>query len=121
MTGYNGYTNYETFTVKLYIDNTVAQYHHWNREAEALWVNNRDPAIAASNTVRLLLADRLKETFDCTDYMKIEGVYQSLLTAALEKVNWIEIADDILEDYCPGYKPRKKEHRNEDHPKNDHT
>lgn len=104
---YNGWTNYETWNVKLWLDNDQGTQEYWNERATEIY--NSPAAIVKTNdgftrTERavLLLAESLK--FDLDDSMhdmgvpKLNGFYADLLNTALSEVNWHEIAESFLED-----------------------
>jgi len=77
---YNGWTNYETWIVALWIDND----HQYWRERAAKYKDR--PGI---------LADKLRESLS---EHELEGMHADLLNAALNRVNWQEIASHLLED-----------------------
>jgi len=70
---YNGWTNYETRTVKLWMDNEESSYRYWGAVANEAW-EEANP-----------LADQV-------------STWSDLLGAALSAVNWSEIANSLLED-----------------------
>lgn len=104
---YNGWTNYETWAVALWIDNERGSYDYWREEAkrhrkeapicrqvaEQIWT----PKQAA----RFNLADQLKEEMEDGSPIKEASVYADLLGAALGEVDWQEIAGNILEGLEP--------------------
>jgi len=97
-TTYNGWKNYQTWGVKLWLDNdegsqemqreALAQakmeklHEYWNRE----------------QTTRYTLADILKDTVQ--DMMPDLGasMFADLLGSALDLVDWNEIAENIMSD-----------------------
>jgi hypothetical protein len=85
---YNGWENYETWIVKLWIDRKESWYDHWRVRAEELKEEGGD--------IMLLLSEELKYAFDDGDPLKEEGVFTDLLNSALSEVNWDEIAGSIL-------------------------
>lgn len=99
---YNGWTNYETWAVALWIDSERASYECWRQAAaqarrEAPTCRQvADGIWSEENAARFLLADWLKE--DITDAAPLTeaNVYSDLLNAALAEVNWQEIADHWL-------------------------
>jgi hypothetical protein len=88
---YNGWTNYETWCVNLWIDNEEHSQRYWQRQAEeALWAyEGPDDAVP-------ILAEWLQD-WHAEGKPKAEGVYGDLLRAALSEVNWHEIARHYIE------------------------
>lgn len=82
MSGYNGYTNYETWCVCLWIGNDQADYMFWREQARGVTPGE--------------LARTLEAHFEeCAP--AAAGVYADLLTHALGRVDWYEVADAIME------------------------
>lgn len=107
MSDYNGWTNYETWAVKLWMDNDRGSYEYWKETAEACWAEAEDKSpnqfMTKAENARLLLSDRLKDEHDSGSehpvFAAAEGtVYADLLNAALSEVNWHEIAESLLAD-----------------------
>jgi hypothetical protein len=104
-TRYNGWTNYETWAVALWMDNeqgTQEYFHDMAREAIA---NNADkapnPFSNDPNTnVRYELVQRLKAHYDeeAEQFMANQAsVFADLINSALGSVNWYEIANHLLD------------------------
>jgi hypothetical protein len=89
--GYQGWTNYETWVVKLWIDNEENSYNYWQERAKELKEEGGE-------LITLGLADELKEAFDEGNPLEEAGVYTDLLYSALGEVNWYEISESILEE-----------------------
>lgn len=81
---YNGWTNYETWATKLWMDNDEGLYLYWKERAGATVHAHK-------------LADELKE-WHIDNMPEIDGLYNDLLHGALSEVNWYEIAEALMED-----------------------
>lgn len=106
-TTYNGWTNYETWAVKLWMDNDQGSYSYWQETTREVWAETDDKSpnqfCNHIDNARIMLADRLKDAHDSQSehpvFAAAEGsVYADLLNAALSEVNWHEIASSLLED-----------------------
>jgi hypothetical protein len=86
---YNGWANYETWAVKLWLDNEEASYRYWAEEARS-W-HGRDDAARG-------LARQLEEEVTEAAPLEDASLYSDLLRAALSEVDWFEIAESYLGD-----------------------
>ena len=83
---YNGYTNRETWLVCLWINNDENAQRHWL-------------TIAADITDRGKLADFVEATYqDQLDSQDHTGMWLDLFGTALARVDWLEVADNLLSD-----------------------
>lgn len=99
---YNGWTNYETWLVKLWLDNEESTYKFVralteihktpNELADALkeYVEENIPSLSTLSTVEA--ATKAHPVPD-------SGMYSDLLNAALSEVNWFEIAEAYVADF----------------------
>ena len=97
---YNGWTNYETWLVNMWIDNDEGSSDMWRERA--------DEAIAATDDTDSFedrkanavaeLSDTMKAEFeDGAESLGLTGFWVDLMNGALSEVNWNEIARHILE------------------------
>ena len=108
-TEYNGWANYETWAVNLWLTNERGTVDYWREQASCEWeragVNPENwPHWTRSVAARYNLADSLKdELTDSKDEM-LEGakatctLWADLLGAAMSEVDWQEIAGAFLDD-----------------------
>jgi hypothetical protein len=90
---YNGWTNYETWNVKLWIDNDQCTQAHWLERAKDV------ASIEDANFAPFSLANELENMFDeGSPLQENASCYSDLLRAALGRVEWIEIARSLIED-----------------------
>ncbi|MGH8235391.1 MAG: DUF7249 family protein [Steroidobacteraceae bacterium] len=93
---YNGWKNYETWNVALWIDNEQGSHEYWQERTREILADadcEKDDAASA-------LADALEEWCDeMRDHgSTTEGMFGDLLTHALGQVYWREIAENWLSD-----------------------
>ena len=98
---YQGWTNYETWAVKLHMDNEQSSQEYWaeraQEEAEAAEADEfgtTKERMAVRN-----LAASLKEYHE-EGVPDLAGFAGDLLMAALGSVNWYEIAESMLEAHA---------------------
>jgi len=119
---YNGWANYETWCVHLWLTNEEGSYRYWSEEAERQSKEARrceevrDGIWTVAEASRFRLADQLKEHIgeasplsdgDCSLYM-------DLLNAALCEVDWAEVAEAFLEEVEPDDEPEEDDQAKED-------
>ncbi len=97
---YNGWYNYETWLVNLWIDNEQGSQEYWqDRAIEAYRQVSRSSDNRAADAA-VDLADQLKDSFEeqAGELTGVTGFWSDLLNGALSEVNWREIAEHMVED-----------------------
>lgn len=89
MEQYNGWKNYETWLVNLWIDNDGAA-EHWRERAEEV----RDVSD---------LADEIQEyyTEQAEQVIPYQGMFNDLFNSALREVSWYDIAEHYISELEP--------------------
>lgn len=106
---YNGWTNYETWNVKLWMYNDQGSYQHYEQLAKDVYDGAQaEPSFTKLERAGISLAEMLKREFEeaWQEIMEAAGkhihlsssVWADLMGAALSEVNWMEIANALLED-----------------------
>jgi hypothetical protein len=119
-TTYNGWKNYETWNVKLWLDNDQGTAEYWAEVAEQIFEDATEVQYRTkSESARYDLADQLKDELEdqnplnnppptWSDEVPSASMWHDLLGAAFSEVDWHEIANAFLEDIDCGYRPREK-------------
>lgn len=92
---YNGWTNYETWLVNLWLDNGGSG-EHWREYTEEHVGDGAERDDAVDH-----IADQIKAEHDealAEIIPEGSGVFQDLLSASLREVNWHEIAAHYVDD-----------------------
>lgn len=93
---YNGYTNYETWLVSLWFDNTPGYY------ADVMDTLKRVRAEAPADKIRGELADAIEEYLTeiiADDQDKVSGISSDYLGRLVSKCDYFELADNLIRDY----------------------
>jgi len=102
---YNGYSNYETWAVQLWIDNTESKSAYWRRLAEEVYNHQASEQVHFSKIedATCILAEKLKEKHNdqmeriLNDANVTGTVWADLLNASVCAVNFGEIAKNLME------------------------
>ena len=91
---YQGYTNYPTWAVSLWLGNDEGSYSQWDDRAQEL-ANKHGKEDAVYK-----LAEELKDEVMEGDPLS-GSMYSDMLSWATGLVNWNDIAENMLEDIEP--------------------
>jgi HicB-like antitoxin of HicAB toxin-antitoxin system len=95
---YNGWSNYQTWNVNLWIDNDPGRFDYWYSTAKSIFESAvAEPPISRAERARFVLADRLKQITTDRAPVLVASCYSDLLTSALGLVNWDEIAEKMID------------------------
>ena len=95
---YNGWTNYETWVVKLWMDNDEGSYRSFGQMAEESYRNATGEPEERLEDAASALAEELKAAHEENYPLDSGNVFDDLLSASMSEVNWYEIAESMLED-----------------------
>ncbi len=97
---YNGWKNYETWNVALWIDNDQGAYHMRQEWAQESWNEaEADRTFTREEVAKSSLAAKIKEYMEENNPLADEAsTYSDLLSAALSEVDYYEIAENWLDD-----------------------
>ena len=91
---HEGWTNYETWAVKLHMDNEEPSYLHWKERTEEVADEEKDRDDAITE-----LAHELENEHQET-LPELQGFAGDLLQGAFSEVNWHEIAESLIGEYA---------------------
>jgi hypothetical protein len=105
---YNGWTNYETWCVGVWIDNDEPIYREVTALAQETWDESGGLSAYAKFTGNEIFDREQKATYTLSDALKKKfedekpemgaTVWADLLDCALDEVNWKELAEHFLEN-----------------------
>jgi hypothetical protein len=95
---YNGWKNYETWLVGLWLDNEEGSYSHWDDRAREIYIDSAATAYSTRKEVASSdLAQEIQESVEEANPLPQSGLYTDMLNAAMGEVDWYEIADHYLD------------------------
>jgi hypothetical protein len=98
---YNGWTNYETWVVNLWMSNDQGSDEYYRELAQETYNRaDSEKSFTRDEVAIRNLADTLEGEFDerQSELVGVTGVFADLLNAAISEVNWHEIAEHYIAD-----------------------
>ncbi len=97
---YNGWSNYETWVVNLWLGNDEGSYNTCRTLAQRCFEEAvADQVLSRKERACYQLANELKEMLEDSNPLASEAsVYSDLLNASISEVNWKEIANSLLQE-----------------------
>ena len=96
---YNGWVNYETWLVNLWLGDDSSSYEYWREAAlEAIKNAKDDKTFSKIERATLDLMDRLKDEIEESSPCQDASLYTDLMGAAISEVNYHEIAEHMIND-----------------------
>ncbi len=97
---YNGWSNYETWVVNLWLGNDESSYNTCRTLAQRCYKEAvADQVLSRKERACSQLANELKEMVEDGNPLASEAsVYSDLLNASISEVNWKEIANSLLQE-----------------------
>lgn len=98
----NGWSNYETWNYKLWMDNDQGRYNYYSELAGEIVKESADTDYhSASDNAKFTLADNLKQ--QCEEALKEwmpeqTGPFTDILNSGVSQIDWYEIASSLIED-----------------------
>jgi hypothetical protein len=95
---YNGWSNYETWVVKLWMDNEEGTYNYWQEIVQTAVDDADHDDDDWQHDITRDLSERLKDEHE-EALPEVQGFAADLLNAAMGEVDWYEIAGSMVDDY----------------------
>ena len=97
---YNGWSNYDTWVVNLWLGNDEGSYNTCTALAQRCFEEAvADQVLSRKERACYQLANELKAMIEDGNPLADESsVYSDLLNASISEVNWKEIADSLLQE-----------------------
>ena len=96
---HNGYENYETWNVTLWLNNERGTYFYFTDRAKDLLKEEPPDYLTAKEYALIKLAEEIKEYVeDENPLAENASMFSDLLQAAISSTNWSEVANSFLED-----------------------
>jgi hypothetical protein len=105
--GYNGWKNYETWSVGLIVDNDPNTYAESravvrdaidNGEPSEFWTEEERRRYRVADALKSWVEENLEASYAMSDARPFSYLVAQLVRAALDDVEWTEIADNYIEE-----------------------
>lgn len=116
---YNGWTNYETWCIGVWIDNDEPLYRDVKDLAQTTWDESGGLSAYAKFTGNEIFNREEKAAYNLSNALKAKfeeekpelgaTVWSDLLDCALDEVNWKELAEHFLENVDKEEEPQEVE------------
>ena len=93
---YNGWANYETWVVNLWMDNEKGQQDYWADEVQAA-LKQEDPASHLADRIQDEHEEACQQMLSQANFQ--QGPFADLLNGALSEVRWREIAQFWIDNH----------------------
>ena len=98
-TKYNGWTNYETWCVNLWMTGDQPSDKRWRQVARRAWESAKaDATFSRSENARITLAEWLDQEITAGNPVEGATLWSDLVNSALSEVDWHELANAFLAD-----------------------
>lgn len=109
---YNGWTNYETWNLALWLGNESGSEDYWRERAEEAY--REASGDDRKHDAACVVADALKEETEENAPDLGCSFYSDVLSAAISEVNWYEIAQHYVDDVAGDIDEEEAEEAAED-------
>lgn len=107
---YNGWKNYETWLVGLWLDNDAGSYSQWDERAREIYSESEATQYSSRRDVASSdLAKEIQDEVEEANPLPSSGLYTDLLTGALSEVDWYEVAEHYLDAIIEEVEEEEKE------------
>ena len=96
---YNGWTNYETWNVALWMDNNEGDQSYWAEKAQDIYDESEaEKSFTRDEVATLALMHQLEDEIKESEPDLGASMWADLLGAAVSEVNWYEIAEHYISE-----------------------
>ncbi len=99
---YQGWKNYETWAVGLFISNDQGEYEYWREiiEEEGFTSEESEAGTYSDSVVKLakMMKDNFEEALEDRKGSLNSDLFETLLQSAFDNVEWREIAENQLSE-----------------------